>query len=767
MSRVFPPVATSSRQIAPLPHHQPQPQHQYQAQLAQGQSQQSNSSRWTPYAPNIIELYPGPKNRLFLSLRSGIGEEVDYALPKLVVASFNEIDKFKLETWVDSVSALKEWPEKWIEGLELEVASQELRKSRRQSSSQSKLLRQQDTNGATDDDIQAPRELALSVVPEWTLPQSTIDRATNSLLVLRNASFTNTNAKIICRTSFLEFLIRFFSLPTSYLLEVSLRTPEPIHHILNILQSIFPFLVPNHANDPRIQRIFNVVLPELLIHTRDQAMIQNILPLLISNLSISNNHNLFPYSTLQELISHLLNLIVLRPTSPPVILDLSLDLLISLTQNTNYCKQILLSPEFSAHLKSLLALLDYDARQTQATWENPQHLTGKVIRNPAGEFVRNENSQKRRKLQRELNQRQMEIYGGPGVRVEVGEKAPALSKQIQERLYAMREPTRSIAWMHEIFIYSSTSQLLQVTFWHAYRDFFQNPSTIDPLLSASEVIKNVTVAFPGAMAKVWTDEMGGQKFVIAGMGFRKGSDDQERFTCLWQNCPSPHSPTDPKSLLAHIQATHLTTSQPPLRCQWADCTQMPFTLSHLLTHLPSSHPTPVPEVITSHPSTPDVQISQSSVTSRLVPPLARPFKLHFAATTTPTESTQGQGRIPVGTALLTCLILRNLAKTLKAELNLLDVDLIREKESQKKKNALEERFGLPIPENVLKEEEKEEQDELNDKLRNQFNQQDEIQNRERLNKARNAFVSAQERLREVVEQNISGLAGYLGESLGW
>lgn len=79
--------------------------------------------------------------------------------------------------------------------------------------------------------------------------------------------------------------------------------------------------------------------------------------------------------------------------------------------------------------------------------------------------------------------------------------------------------------MHETFVYSSTSHVLQVSFWHAYRDFFQHPSTLEPLLSASEAIKNVTVAFPGAPAKIWTDERGEQKFVLAGLGFRKGSGE--------------------------------------------------------------------------------------------------------------------------------------------------------------------------------------------------------------------------------------------------
>lgn len=79
--------------------------------------------------------------------------------------------------------------------------------------------------------------------------------------------------------------------------------------------------------------------------------------------------------------------------------------------------------------------------------------------------------------------------------------------------------------MHESFVYSSMSQLLQVTFWHSYRDFFNNSQVSDQLLSASEVIKNVTVAFPGAAAKVWVDDAGQQKFVVAGIGFRKSGGE--------------------------------------------------------------------------------------------------------------------------------------------------------------------------------------------------------------------------------------------------
>ena len=82
--------------------------------------------------------------------------------------------------------------------------------------------------------------------------------------------------------------------------------------------------------------------------------------------------------------------------------------------------------------------------------------------------------------------------------------------------------------MHECFVYSSHAQVLQVTFWHAYRDFFSNSKVVEQLLSASEVIKNVQVAFPAAQAKLWADERGEKKFVIAGIGFRKGGGEYTR-----------------------------------------------------------------------------------------------------------------------------------------------------------------------------------------------------------------------------------------------
>ncbi|WWD15672.1 hypothetical protein CI109_100094 [Kwoniella shandongensis] len=735
MSRAVPSSSSSSRPIAPIPHHSSQhPSHSHSA---------PQQPRWTPYHPSSIELHAGARNRLFLAIRSTIDEEIDWALPRLVVASFDQPEAFQLETWMDSVSVLKEWPERWLDGLEKEATVAEIRAGRLE-----------EEFGEERSNKRQRRKLvnqALGALPEWSNDPIIETRATNSLLVLRNASFTTSNAKIICRTSFLSFLDRFFSLPIPFLLEVMLRTPEPFHHILTIVQSIFPNL--SQISSPQVTRIFGEVFPRLLVETRDQAMMGNLLPLVISGMTISN---LPPPPT--ELITHLFRQLVIRPSSGNI-LELTLDLLISFSLNPIHARTILSQPDFPAHLRSLVVLLEHRAQPKTRSWENDLGNPGTIYRNPAGEAVRAEFASRRRAIERDIAQRNMEVFGGRGVLSEVGDKPPAMSEMVKKKLYAMREPARSIQWMHETFVYSSTSQLLQVTFWHAYRDFFQNPSTVEALLSASEVIKNVTIAFPGASAKIWQDGMGTQKFVIAGMGFRKSSDDEDRFTCLWRGCQLPSGCKNPQQLFSHIQSAHLSSPQQPLTCNWARCNHSPFTISHLLTHLPLEVPPRVPELVISDTSVPESSLAQPLITKRPPPPLPKSIPLYILGKVTAID----HRRNPTGVPFLAALTIRNLARNLRTEINLAIPDEGREKAEEKKKHLLEERFGLPIPDNVLKEEEEEEAN----AARNGVDvEQGGLGEKER-ERAREAFVGMENRLGEVVEKNMSGLGAYLSEAFGW
>ncbi|ORY32085.1 hypothetical protein BCR39DRAFT_524105 [Naematelia encephala] len=705
--------AHTGRPMAPLPH------------TLSSQNGTAPRKAPSPYAPDPRELQPGPRNRFFLSLRSGIESEVDWALPRLVVAAFDHPEQFSLDSWPDALGALIEWPRKWLEDLEREAALLEARKGQK---------------GAAKE--------ALAIIPEWTRDPNVTARATNSLLVLRNASFSGTNIKLICRSAFLNFVSRFFALPLELILEVLLRDPEPVQHLLVVLQSIFPHVAPT----PRLTTIFGTILPTIAVETRDFGILNLLLPLIISG---------YIWPSLppppDDLAPFLLTLLTLTPPAP--LLDLTLDLLISLTQQPTYARMILSYPNVAAYLRNIVMLLEYGARQTQASWEAPPAFTGVTVPNPAGGAAQAEAASRRRALERDSAQRQLRLTGTLASNPETADHAPNISPSIRAKLYAMKEPARSINWMHETFTYSASSQLLQVTFWHAYRNFFSHPSTVEQLLSASEVIKNVTIAFPGASAKIWTDETGTNKFVIAGMGFRKGSDESDRFNCMWRGCSLPRGCLNPVELLQHVQTFHLSPT--PASCAWATCQHSTFNLTHLLTHLPLSQPPTIPDDVTIEASFPPQRLLQPVITTRPVPPLSRAFKLSFQGYVTPSDNR----RNPTGCAFLAALVLRNLAKTLKAEIAVSlppDHGLTQEAKQEKKRHLLEERFGLPIPDSVLKEEEEEER--VADGGQGDVDGGMTAKNRER---ARQAFAALEERILQVVEKNVSGLAVYLGEAFGW
>jgi len=108
------------------------------------------------------------------------------------------------------------------------------------------------------------------------------------------------------------------------------------------------------------------------------------------------------------------------------------------------------------------------------------------------------------------------------------------------------------------------------------------------------------------------------------------------------------------------------------------------------------------------------------------------------------------------------LIIRNLARTLRSEINTSlppDHGLSIEAKREKRRHLQEERFGLPIPDSVLKEEEEEEKESRGDQEGGLTAVQ-----RER---ARGAFQSVEGRVVDAVERNMSGIGQYLGDAFGW
>jgi chromatin structure-remodeling complex subunit RSC9 len=165
--------------------------------------------------------------------------------------------------------------------------------------------------------------------------------------------------------------------------------------------------------------------------------------------------------------------------------------------------------------------------------------------------------------------------------------------------------------------------------------------------------------------------------------------------------------------------------------------------------------------VTIHPSSTLSDDPFRNILQRPPPPLSRHYKLNFTASITATDSRHH----PIGVTYLVSLLLRNIARTLRSDLTSAlpaDAGLTQEAKAERKKHLQADRFGLPIPDNVLKEEEEEEKE--------AGSAPGEIVagiSSIELERARLAFESMESRILEVIEGNMSGLSQYLGECAGF
>jgi chromatin structure-remodeling complex subunit RSC9 len=122
----------------------------------------------------------------------------------------------------------------------------------------------------------------------------------------------------------------------------------------------------------------------------------------------------------------------------------------------------------------------------------------------------------------------------------------------------------------------------------------------------------------------------------------------------------------------------------------------------------------------------------------------------------------------MGVAFLAALLFRNLARALRSEISQAlpagaEQGSTDQYKAMKRKHLMEERFGLPIPETVLKEEEEEERD----ARRIGNSDEGETLSREERERARLAFEAVEERVMGVIEINMAGLGQYLSEAFGF
>ena len=142
-------------------------------------------------------------------------------------------------------------------------------------------------------------------------------------------------------------------------------------------------------------------------------------------------------------------------------------------------------------------------------------------------------------------------------------------------------------------------ELTQVQVWNAYKAaFVTNNESQYQSLAASDVIKNVNAVFEQAHAMVLPGPP--QKFIVRGIEMRKVTSDGDKFKCRWNRSECTDSPFGSASeLYEHILISHINSNpESELACTWSSCSHAPlsknFLRGHVLTHVPSSQPTPLP-----------------------------------------------------------------------------------------------------------------------------------------------------------------------------
>ncbi|KAI0095090.1 hypothetical protein BDY19DRAFT_916245 [Irpex rosettiformis] len=218
-----------------------------------------------------------------------------------------------------------------------------------------------------------------------------------------------------------------------------------------------------------------------------------------------------------------------------------------------------------------------------------------------------------------------------------------LTQEEFDRLLPMQEPQRCYEWMKLMFDADEGGELTQVEFWNLYKDVFAVHQERCYALPASEVIKNVSLVFPSAMAMVLPGPP--QRFVVRGVSRRRDNPTSSPFQCRWngRQCSQLHFESS-GDLYEHILDTHVNPHpEPQLVCSWSTCSHGPLSKphirGHILTHLPPSQQPPIapgqdvnitlPYEGFPHPVT--------DPTTRPVPPLRSSFITFSSATKEPSS----------------------------------------------------------------------------------------------------------------------------------
>lgn len=208
----------------------------------------------------------------------------------------------------------------------------------------------------------------------------------------------------------------------------------------------------------------------------------------------------------------------------------------------------------------------------------------------------------------QAEEKEIQIFLSTDIKQFVPHGPPPLPAEIVQELLGFGEPDRAVKWMRVCYQESSNDDITQMHLWQSYQARFSPFIAAGrPLLSAADLIKIASRAFPKAKAMVLNTPEG-QSFIIRGVRPREiaiSIKGESYVSCKWivetnssGICGSqfPNSQELFKHMIDHHlpEVRLLSSSAPPLVCKWFGCTRFTLpgekdrfiVLSHLRTHIP-------------------------------------------------------------------------------------------------------------------------------------------------------------------------------------
>lgn len=521
-------------------------------------------------------------------LRSGIPEEVDFALHHLVKVSHERGDKYKFEGFPLLAEALLE------KALEISMLYYDFKFEVSYQLDEALLQKPNILNGCygTPDILKRMKSFTVTAPTDGLESgefRHQLDKINEAALVIRNMVMLEDNAAFLSRF----WLVRDF-LTIALNLPHHSRLAEFQHNALEIAEQLTKYWSMS-AEDP----LYTSLLAQL---TRDDrgAILTALRAISRISMELEENNRLLgvPMSTIERLCQWIL-------LDDEELINSSLDFLYQYTAVIDNVEDLLNSPinigvELVPRLSNLLL---HGARETEQKF-----MTYPAIRDPPPTDI------------------------------------PAVPSDLLESLNGFDEPERSSRWLKCCFEEDIDSNITQISLWQAYQTRFLvlDPTTGAPIetptkiLPAADFIKNVSATFANANAQVINDRPQ-PRFIIKGIRPRHvpvNLSGQAYRRCHWLEentnfdtnlikalAPSSKHPIcnafhlTKEAAWNHIMTTHLQvpknddgkyTNPPRLNgklytCHWTGCTKYatsggcakPHEISiHIRQHLPADPPDP-------------------------------------------------------------------------------------------------------------------------------------------------------------------------------